>query len=88
MLSDDHGCRDAVSRVIAHRAINGLSVSSPNTASYCNACVHLPTSVLHTLARQTAGELHASAADEWKWNGRDIFISDGSHVSMPDTEEH
>ena len=24
VLSDDHGCRDAVSRVIAHRAGNGL----------------------------------------------------------------
>jgi hypothetical protein len=33
-------------------------------------------------------ELQVSAADEWKWNGRDVFIADGSHVSMPDTEEN
>src|SRR5262245_60570038 len=37
VLSDDHSCRDAVSRVIAHRAASGLPACSPNTASYCNA---------------------------------------------------
>src|SRR3954454_794594 len=34
VLSDDHSCRDAVSRVIAHRAASGLAVCSPNTANY------------------------------------------------------
>ena len=24
----------------------------------------------------------------WKWNGRDVFIADGSHVSMPDTQQN
>ena len=33
VLSDDHGCRDAVSRVIAHRAASGLEPCSPNPAS-------------------------------------------------------
>ena len=37
VLSDDHSCRDAVSRIIAHRAASGLPACSPNTASYCNA---------------------------------------------------
>src|SRR5688572_6774529 len=37
VLSDDHSCRDAVSRIIAHRAASGLEACSPNTASYCNA---------------------------------------------------
>jgi hypothetical protein len=88
VLSDDHGCRDAVARVIAHRAANGLAACSPNTASYCNARARLPTGVLRALARRTAGELQAGAAAEWKWNGRDVFIADGSHVSMPDTPEN
>ena len=35
VLSEDHSCRDAVSRIIAHRAANGETVCSPNTASYC-----------------------------------------------------
>ena len=32
VLSDDHSCRDAVSRIIAHQAASGIQVCSPNTA--------------------------------------------------------
>jgi hypothetical protein len=88
VLSDDHSCRDAVARIIAHRAANGLDACSPNTASYCNARGRLATGVLSTLARRTAAELQAAAKAEWKWNGRNVFIADGSHVSMPDTPEN
>ena len=85
VLSDDHSCRDAVARVIAHQAASGARVCSPNTASYCNARGRLGTDVLRTLARRTAQELQAGAAEAWKWNGRSVYIADGSHVSMPDT---
>src|SRR5262245_8709165 len=85
VLSEDHSCRDAVTRIIAHRAASGQATCSPNNASYCNARGRLPTAVLGTLAKRTARELQAAAAEEWKWNGRSVFIADGSHVSMPDT---
>ena len=62
VLSDDHSCRDAVTRIIAHRAANGLGACSPNTASYCTARGRLPTGVLCTLAKRTARELQAGAA--------------------------
>jgi hypothetical protein len=88
VLSDDHSCRDAVARVVAHRAASGLAACSPNTASYCNARGRLHTAVLRTLARRTAQQLQDDAADEWRWNGRRVFIADGSHVSMPDTPEN
>jgi hypothetical protein len=88
VLSEDHSCRDTVSRIIAHRAANGIALCSPNTASYCNARSRIRTSVLSTLARRTAGELHASAGGQWKWNGHSVFIFDGSSVSMPDTPQN
>jgi Transposase DDE domain len=88
VLSEDHSCRDAVSRIIAHRAANGSTVCSPNTASYCNARSRIPTRVLSILAMRTAEELHTSTGDRWKWNGRSVFILDGSSVSMPDTPEN
>jgi hypothetical protein len=88
VLSEDHSCRDSVSRIIAHRAANGITVCSPNTASYCSARSSIRTEVLSTLAMRTAEELQASVGDEWKWNGRSVFIVDGSHVSMPDTVEN
>ena len=88
VLSEDHSCRDAVSRIIAHRAANGIPVCSPNTASYCNARSRVHTRVLSTLAKRTAEELHASVGDQWKWNGRSVFVFDGSSVSMPDTPQN
>ena len=88
VLSEDHSCRDTVSRIIAHRAANGVPMCSPNTASYCNARSRIHTGVLSTLAKRTAEELHTSAGDQWKWNGRSVFIFDGSSVSMPDTPEN
>src|SRR6201981_1416098 len=62
VLSDDHSCRHAVARVIAHQAASGATVCSPNTASYCNARSRLRTDVLRTLAKRTAQELQAGAA--------------------------
>ena len=63
VLSEDHSCRDAVSRIIAHRAASGLVTCSPNTASYCNARGRLHTGVLSTLAKRTAQQLQASEPD-------------------------
>jgi len=88
VLNDDHSCRDTVSRIIAHRAASGLAPCSPNTASYCNARARLPTAVLRSLARRTAQQLQDSLPEAWKWSGRDVFIADGSHVSMPDTPQN
>jgi hypothetical protein len=87
-LSDDHSCRDAVARILAHRAASGLAPCSPHTASYCDARARLPTAVLRTLAKDTAQQLQETLPKAWKWNGRDVFIADGSHVSMPDTPEN
>src|SRR5215472_8879823 len=88
VLSEDHSCRDAVSRIIAHRVASGDTACSPNTASYCNARSRLNPGVLRSLARRTAQQLQAGAAPQWKWNGRNVFIADGSHVSMPDAPEN
>ena len=85
VLSDDHSCRDTVSRILAHRAASGLKVCSPNTTSYCNARARLPTAVLCSLAKRTAQQLQDSLPQAWKWHGRNVYIADGSHVSMPDT---
>jgi hypothetical protein len=48
----------------------------------------VPPSVLSALAKRTAEELQTSIGAPWKWNGRSVFIVDGSHVSMPDTAEN
>src|SRR3954453_13732072 len=88
VLSDDHSCRDAVSRVVAHRAASGLEPCSPNTASYCAARARIPTDALRSLAKRTAQQLQDGLPEGWKWHGRSVFIADGSHVCMPDTPEN
>jgi Transposase DDE domain len=88
VLSDDHSCRDAVARIIAHRAASGLATGSPNPARYGNARGRLPAGVLGTLAKRTARALRAATAEGWKWDGRDVVIVAGSHVSMPDPPEN
>src|SRR5262249_51048060 len=80
-LSEHHSCRDTVSRIIAHRAAAGLKVCSPNTTSYCNARARLPTAVLRCLTQRTAQRLQEGLPEGWKWNGRNVYIADGSHVS-------
>src|SRR6266542_2232976 len=60
VLIDDHSCRDAVARILAHRAASGLEPCSPHTASYCDARSRLPTAVLRTLAKDTAQQLQES----------------------------
>src|SRR5438874_4802709 len=72
VLSEDHSCRDAVSRIIAHRAASGLEPCSPNTASYCNARARIPTAVLRSLARRTAQQLQDGLPEGWKWHGRNV----------------
>jgi DDE family transposase len=88
VLSDDHSCRDAVARILAHRVASGRKPCSPNPASYCNARSRLPTAVPRNLAKNTAQHLQEGLPQEWKWNGRNVFIADGTHVSMPDTPEN
>src|ERR1700757_1922346 len=72
VLSDDHSCRDAVSRILAHRVAQGIRVCSPNTASYCNARSRLHLGVFRTLAKRTAQELQRIADEGWKWYGRAV----------------
>src|SRR5260370_183872 len=47
-----------------------------------------PAGGLGSLAKGTAQGLQVSLPQEWKGNGRSVFIADGSHVSMPDTQEN
>ena len=44
--------------------------------------------MLRTLAKRTAQQLQDGLPGAWKWNGRNVFIADGSHVSMPDTPKN
>ena len=88
VLSQDHSCRAAVARLIAHRVSRGQRPCSAETGAYCQARKRLPEEFFAEVARKTGQSLDNSAKKEWLWKGRRVLTYDGSTVSMPDTAEN
>ena len=88
VLSQDHSCRAAVARLIAHRVSRGQRPCSAETGAYCQARKRLPEKFYSEVARQTGGALEKCAKEQWLWKRRRVLAYDGSTVSMPDTAEN
>lgn len=88
VLSQDHSCRAAVARLIAHRASRGQRPCSAETGAYCQARKRLPEEFFSAVARKTGQALDEGAPDRWLWKGRRVLAYDGSTVTMPDTAEN
>ena len=88
VLSADHSCRSAVARLIANRVANGLSRCSSATGAYCQARKRLPEKFFSIMACETGRELDAKVDSSWLWKGRNVYMFDGSTVSMADTSQN
>ncbi len=88
VLSQDHSCRWAVARLIAHRISRGQRPCSAETGAYCKARKRLPEEFFSEVARQTGRALDSHVDPQWLWHGRRVHVFDGSTVSMPDTSEN
>ncbi len=88
VLSQDHSCRAAVARLIAHRVSQGLSPCSAETSAYCQARKRLPDKFYSDVALKTGQALDDKSDDRWLWKGRRVLAYDGSTLSMPDTLEN
>jgi hypothetical protein len=88
VLSQDHSCRAAVARLIAHRVSRGRRPCSADTGAYCQARKRLPEGFFADVARKTGQSLENHAKREWLWKHRRVLAYDGSSVSMPDTTEN
>src|SRR5262245_8442175 len=86
VLSADHSCQDAVTRLLAWRVAGGLRRCSARTGSYCEARQRLPVELLQVLVREEGRELEAEADKNILWKGRHVKIADGTTATMPDTE--
>jgi hypothetical protein len=85
VLSQDHSCRAAVARLIAHRVSRDQRPCSAETGAYCQARKRLPEEFFSEVARQTGAALENGAKEQWLWKRRRVLAYDGSTVSMPDT---
>src|SRR3954463_16532122 len=88
VLSADHSCRAAVARLITHRLARGQRPCSAATGAYCQARQRLPESFFADAACQTGRALEADVDPQWLWQGRHVYLFDGTTVTMPDTREN
>ena len=85
VLGEDHSCREAVARLMAHRQSCGAGPGSPDASPYCQARQRLPEELFSRLVRQTGQTLHDSVPQAWRFHGKPPKVGDGTTVSMPDT---
>ena len=85
VLGEDHSCREAVARLMAHRQACGAEAGSPDASPYCQARQRLPEELFARLVRGTGKTLHDSVPQAWRFHGKQPKIVDGTTVSMPDT---
>ena len=88
VLGADQSCRSAVARLIAHRVSQGQSPCSAETGAYCQARKRLPENFFSAIACLVGRTLDSKVDSEWLWQGRKVYMFDGSTVSMPDTPEN
>ncbi len=88
VLDTDKSCHNAVSKIIAYLAGEGVELPSTDPSGYCQARARLPEKLLEKLFGKAAQSLSEKVATEHLWCGRNVLIIDGSTVSMPDTVEN
>lgn len=88
VLSTDHSCRKAVSRLVAYLAVRGRPICNPDIGGYCKARSRLPLALIRRLVYKIVDAIRARAPADWLWNGREVILVDGTTVSMPDTPEN
>lgn len=87
-LSQDKSLNEVVSRILVHRVTSGLPACAATSSGYSQARLRFPLSVMERLAKEIGRDVHDSAADAWHWQGREVYLVDGTGLSMPDTPEN
>lgn len=88
VLSPDHSCQQAVTRLNAWRVARGLSSVSSETTSYCKARCRLPEELFERLLAWTARKCEEVTNEAWLFQGRIVEMVDGWTVTMADTQEN
>lgn len=88
VLSADHSCQQAVTRLNAWRVAKGLPRVSSKTTAYCKARGRLPEAVFERLLSWTAKQCEEATDQAWLFGNRIVEIVDGWTVTMADTDEN
>ena len=90
VLSPGCPCREIVRKVQAWFCLQSKSskTMSSDSSAYCQARCRLPEKTLASVHNTLAAKLQRNVSQDERWLGRDVFIVDGSTVSMPDTPKN
>ena len=84
-MNDDRSCQKAVNDAAVKRVVGGLSPCSTLTGGYCQARQRLPLKMVSTLVRFTGEQINKQVPDQWRWQGKRVYLIDGTTVTLPDT---
>ncbi len=88
VLSADHSCQQAVTRLNAYRVARGLLKVSSETTAYCKARCRLPEELFERLLAWTSRRCEEVSSETWLFHERIVEMVDGWTVTMADTEEN
>jgi putative transposase len=88
LAGDDRSCRAAAMRVGVLCIALGRGPCSTDTGMYCRARAKLNAPLIRRLTYEVAQRLQRAVPKKWLWKGRDVFLADGTTVTLPDTEEN
>jgi hypothetical protein len=88
VLSKDHSCQQAVTRLNGWRVARGLKRVSSETTAYCKARIRLPEKLFDRLLLWTAQRCEEAIDSSWLFHGRIVELVDGWTVTMADTPDN
>ena len=85
---EPRSCVAAVARVAVLLVTLERGPCSGNTGAYCRARAKLSETVLRRLTVEVADGCEGRMDADGLWQGRHVYLVDGSTVSMPDTPDN
>lgn len=80
-LNQDSSCQNVVNNMALRREKS----TSISTSAYCKARGRLPNNLISTLTKEIAIKNEQRIDTHWKFRGRNIYLVDGTTVTMADT---
>jgi hypothetical protein len=83
-INQDGSCQNVVNKL----ALNRDAKTSISTSGYCKARNRLSTSTIKNLTKGIAQKNEEKVNKNWKFKDRNIYLIDGTTLTMPDTEKN
>ncbi len=83
-INQDGSCQHVVNRL----ALNRDKKTSISTSGYCKARNRLSASTIKNITKNIAQNNEAKVNKNWRFRDRNIYLIDGTTLTMPDTEKN